>query len=65
MIKYFAECDRRCQYGHPAEESTTEREKFNEYANLDEKKEHYEAEKQLIMVAMPPMLVGQYNEIVL
>ena len=33
--------------------------------NVQAKTEHFEAEKQLIMTPMPPLLVGNYNELVI
>ena len=36
-----------------------------EYSSNEERKEHEQAERQLLMGPMPPMLVGQYNELVI
>ena len=36
-----------------------------EYESNDRRKEHEEAERQLLMGPMPPMLVGAYNELVI
>lgn len=37
----------------------------DEYESNDRRKEHEEAERQLLMGPMPSMLVGAYNELVI
>lgn len=36
-----------------------------EYSTIEDKNEHYEAEKQTLMGDMPPMMVPLYNELVI